>query len=91
MGDMVALCCPQYSERPQLAKILSIKDSKLTVQWYDGSWTGQWKVYTYTIGRKEVDWVEEVPFEYVVSDSVDFTPKGNLTAKCRRELKKAYE
>ena len=60
VGSMVALCCPQYNEQPQLAKVLDVGQNKLKVQWFDGSWSGKWKVYKYKVGRKVMEWVEDV-------------------------------
>lgn len=87
---MVALCCPQYNERPQLAKVLSLSPDKLRVQWFDGSWSRKWKVYTYRVGKKTLEWVEEVSRQHIVASNILLTRGGSLTAKSKRDLKQAY-
>ena len=69
VGSMVAFCCPQYNERPQLAKVLDVGQNKLKVQWFDGSWSGKWKVYKYKVGRKVMEWVEDVHQSHLVATS----------------------
>ena len=50
--DFVALLCPKYNERPQVAIVKKVHPESITVEWYDGSWTSTWKQYTYKLGRR---------------------------------------
>lgn len=89
-GELVALCCKQYNERPQIAKILTLSGSKATVRWYNGTWTRKWVVYTYMKGRSKVPWDEEVTIKDIICTKVNFTASGVLTAHCRRDLEQCY-
>ena len=88
---MVALCCPQYNERPQIGEILACSGDKVQIKWYDGSWTSKWTVYTYIINRKKVAWEEEVSIQYIIKRNVKLTPTSRLGKKLKEELKKLYE
>ena len=61
--------CPQYNERPQLAKVLHVGQNKLKVQWFDGSWSGKWKIYKYKVGRNVMEWVGDVHQSHLVATS----------------------
>ena len=50
-GEIVALCCIKYHERPQLGMVLETRDDKVTIKWYDGCWSWKVKVYTYKESR----------------------------------------
>ena len=60
MGDIVAFRCVKHQKRPQLEMVLEMKDDKATIKWYDGTWTGKWKVYTYKNSRnlESMAWVK---------------------------------
>ena len=65
---------------------------KLHVRWYDGSWTGKWKLYKYyiIIGRKEMTWEEEVDASHFVLRDVKLTSTGRLPLKTKQKLKELY-
>lgn len=92
-GELVALCCKKYNERPQIAKVLSSSAHKVKVRWYDGSWSKKWVVYTYLQGRpqRKVPWDEEVDINDIVSTNIKLTASGVLTAQCKRELEQCYK
>ena len=89
-GELVALCCKQYNERPQIAKVLTVSESKATVRWYDGTWTRKWVVYTYMSGRKKVPWDEDVDIKDIIHTKINLTASGVLTLQCKRELEQCY-
>ena len=88
--DFVALLCPKYNERPQVAKVKKVLAESITVEWYDGSWTSTWKQYTYKLGRRAMTWEEDVMKNEVI-DKVSFTKSMRLTAKTIRKLKSLYQ
>ena len=90
MGNLIGLCCPQYNERPQIAQVLSVEPAKIRARWFDGGWSKKWSVYTYRQNRKLIPWDGDVDMEHVVSSSVKLTPRGVLSAGCKRELRKLY-
>ena len=90
-GELVALCCPQYNERPQIGEALSCSGDKVHLKWYDGTWTSKWKVYTYIKNRKKVAWEEEVDIHHIVKRHIKLTPSGKLGVKVKEELKNLYQ
>ena len=91
-GEVIALCCPQYIERPQIAKVLKINtDGTLHVEWYDGKWSGKWKTYTYYQGRRKVAWEEDVHKKFVTMRGVNFSSSGWLSANTKAQLKQLYD
>ena len=87
--EFVALLCPQYNERPQVAKVKKVHPESVTVEWYDGSWTSSWKLYRYKLGRKTMTWEEDVLKKDAI-DKVNFTKSMRLTAQTIRKLKSLY-
>ena len=90
LDDLIALAYPQYNERPQLAQLLRVNGDKIYIRWYEGSWTGQWKVCTYYIGKKKVVWEEEVETKHIIMHSVKLTPAGRLSSKTKQKLQELY-
>ena len=90
VGDLVALACSQYKERPQIAQILSMSEKKVKVRWYNGTWTRKWSVYLYKERENNMPWDEEVELEDIIYTNVKLTPSGALTVETKRELKKLY-
>ena len=87
----MALYCTQYNERPQIGQILEVKEEKATVKWYDGTWRGKWKVYTYREGRKTVAWLETLPVSAIIAGKVELTQNGQLSKASKDKLKKLYQ
>ena len=90
VGDMVALLVDKYSERPQIARVREVKEESIRVEWYDGMWTGRWKLYKYRVGKKSVVWEEEVNRKCIVCKSVTLTKDNQLHTTTRKELKTLY-
>ena len=89
---MVALCCPQYNERPQIGEILACSGDKVQIKWYDGSWTSKWTVYTYIINRKKVYSLGGRSLYSVhYKKKCKTYPKFQVREKLKEELKKLYE
>ena len=87
-GELVALCCEKYNERPQIALVLKVDKKKIQVQWYDGSWTSKWKVYEYYLGRKKLTWEEEVDANQVIIRGIRLTPSGRLSSQTKDKLER---
>ena len=82
----VALDCPQYSERPQIATVLERDESGLlTIKWMDGTRTR--KIYLYYEGRKKIPWIERIDSKQVIKEGIKLTPTGYLPQSTQRELK----
>ena len=40
------------------------------IEWYDGTWSGKWKIYRYWEGRKRVVWEEDVDRTAIVYNNI---------------------
>ena len=89
-GEIVALCCDKYSERPQLGQVLEKKDNKVSIKWYDGTWSSKWKVYTYKDRRQTVAWVETVEISDIILGKVELTKSGFLPKVTKDKLRDLY-
>ena len=90
MGDLVALMCTKYNERPQIGKIIKIsKDA--TIKWFDGTWNSKWRVYTYKVGKKTMVWEEEVKVKDILTNEVFFTPAMRLPVTIKQKLQNLYD
>ena len=73
----------KYNERPQLGQVLEVKENKVSIKWYDGTWSGKWKVYTYMDGRNSVAWVETLPVSDIIIGKIELTKLSH----CQRQLR----
>ena len=91
MGELVALNCKKYNERPQLAEITEVFKTEVAVIWWDGSYTSNWKYYTYYIGRKAMKWEERISLADIILRNIKLTPSKRLSQKTIRQLKLIYK
>ena len=88
-GEIVALRCVKYNERPQLGQVLEVKDT-VTIKWYDGTWSSKWKVYTYRNGRQMVAWIETLPLSDIIAGNIQLTNSGALPKAIKDKLRHLY-
>ena len=67
-----------------------MKDSKVTVKWYDGTWSSKWNVYNYRNGGKIVAWVETLPISDIIAGKIDLTKSGLLPKATKDKLRILY-
>ena len=80
----------KYNERPQLGQVLEVKENKVSVKWYDGTWSGKWKVYTYMDGRNSVAWVETLPVSDIIIGKIELTKSCSLPKATKDKLRDMY-
>ena len=80
----------KYNERPQLGQVLEVKEEKVTIKWFDGTWSSKWKVYTYKDGRKTVAWVESLPIDDIIEGKIELTKSGSLPKATKDKLRQLY-
>ena len=88
---MVALCCTKYNERPQLGQVLKVEKDKVTIKWFDGTWSSKWKVYNYRDERKTVAWIETLPVTDIISGKIELTKSGLISKATKHKLKELYD
>ena len=89
-GEIVALRCVKYNERPQLGQVLEVKKEKATIKWFDGTWSSEWKVYNYKDGRKTLAWVETLPINDIIAGKIELTKSGSLPKVTKDKLRQIY-
>ena len=67
-----------------------MKDNKVTIKWYDGTWSSKWKVYNYKDGRKTVAWVETLPINDIIVGKIHLTKSGLLPKAIKDKLRDLY-
>ena len=68
-----------------------MKGSKVTIKWYDGTWTGRWKVYTYKDKTNSlVAWIETLPVGEIVLRDIKLTKCGSLSKIVKDQLRGLY-
>ena len=70
--------------------MLEVKDNKVTIKWYDGTWSSKWKVYTYKDGRMTVAWVETLQISDIIVGKIDLTKSGSLPKATKDKLRDLY-
>ena len=58
--DVIALCCPKYKDRPQIARVIQKVSTGYSVHWMAGSYSGPWAEAKKRDGRKLVPWVDTI-------------------------------
>ena len=91
-GEIVALRCLKYQERPQLGMVLQVADDEVTIKWYDGSWSGRWKVYTYKESQNSepIAWVETLPIGDIITGKIELTKSCSLPKATKEKLRDLY-
>ena len=80
----------KYSERPQIARVKEVKGDKIKIDWFDGSWSGKWRLYRYKVGKKTVVWEEEIEQTCIVQRNITLTKDNRLDSHTKKQLKTAY-
>ena len=87
----MALLCQKYHERPQIGEVLEVKGSQVTIKWFDGTWTGRCRVYTYKDKRKSlVAWTETLPVDEIIHRDIKLTKGGSLSKIVKDQLRDLY-
>ena len=72
------------------SEVLSFRERTARIRWYDGNYGSPWKVYTYYLGRKKMEWEEEVSVSDIVVTNLTFTKTNRLALETKRRLKAIY-
>ncbi|XP_028916789.1 nipped-B-like protein isoform X1 [Ornithorhynchus anatinus] len=88
--DVIALCCPKYKDRPQIARVVQKTSHGFSVQWMAGSYSGSWTEAKRRDGRKLVPWVDTVKEADVIYKKIALTSANKLTNKVVQTLRSLY-
>lgn len=85
-GQFVALRLVKYDEEPQIAKVESLSEMDVVIQWWTGLyhdvWT-EWKVRSKVV-------TECVPKNAIIKNGFELTRSNRLSAGLIKELKNLY-
>uniref|UniRef100_A0A3Q2Z604 Nipped-B-like protein B n=2 Tax=Hippocampus TaxID=72046 RepID=A0A3Q2Z604_HIPCM len=88
--DVVAICCPKYKDRPQIARVVQKTKSGYSVHWMCGSYSGPWAVAKKRDGRKKVPWLDNIKESDIIYKKISLTSGHKLTHKVAQTLRALY-
>ncbi|XP_073537817.1 nipped-B-like protein isoform X2 [Phyllobates terribilis] len=88
--DVIAICCPKYKDRPQIAKVVQKTSHGFRVQWMAGSYSGIWVEAKRRDGRKLVPWVDTIKESDIIHKKIVLTSANKLTNKVAQTLRSLY-
>ncbi|RMB93967.1 hypothetical protein DUI87_29552 [Hirundo rustica rustica] len=88
--DVIAICCPKYKDRPQIARVVQKTSNGFSVQWMAGSYSGSWTEAKRRDGRKLVPWVDTIKESDIIYKKIALTSANKLTNKVVQNLRSLY-
>ncbi|XP_078071402.1 nipped-B-like protein isoform X6 [Mustelus asterias] len=88
--DVIAICCPKYKDRPQIARVVEKTSSGFSVHWMAGSYSGSWTEAKRREGRKLVPWVDSIKESDIIYKKIALTSANKLTNKVVQTLRSLY-
>ncbi|XP_051497585.1 nipped-B-like protein isoform X3 [Apus apus] len=88
--DVIAICCPKYKDRPQIARVVQKTSNGFSVQWMAGSYSGSWTEAKRRDGRKLVPWVDTIKESDIIYKKIALTSANKLTNKVVQTLRLLY-
>ncbi|RXN00009.1 Nipped-B-like protein [Acipenser ruthenus] len=88
--DVIAICCPKYKDRPQIARVIQKTSNGYSVHWMAGSYSGVWAEAKKRDGRKLVPWVDTVKESDIIYKKIALTSAHKLTNKVVQTLRSLY-
>ncbi|KAJ8401576.1 hypothetical protein AAFF_G00378930 [Aldrovandia affinis] len=88
--DVIAICCPKYKDRPQIARVIQKTNTGYSVHWMAGSYSGTWAEAKKRDGRKLVPWVDTIKESDIIYKKIALTSGHKLTNKVVQTLRSLY-
>ncbi|XP_023692308.2 nipped-B-like protein A isoform X2 [Paramormyrops kingsleyae] len=88
--DVIAICCPKYKDRPQIARVIQKTSNGYNVHWMAGSYSGPWAEAKKRDGRKLVPWVDTIKESDIIYKKIVLTSAHKLTNKVVQTLRSLY-
>ena len=89
-ADVVAILCPQYKDRPQLARVVQRTSSGYNIRWLSGSYNSSWTEAKRREGRKLVPWLDTIKESDIIYKKLPLTASNKLTHKLAQTLRVLY-
>ncbi|XP_051973110.1 nipped-B-like protein B isoform X2 [Xyrauchen texanus] len=88
--DVIAICCPKYKDRPQIARVIQKTSTGYSIRWMAGSYSGTWAEAKKRDGRKLVPWVDNIKESDIIYKKIAMTSAHKLTNKVVQTLRSLY-
>ncbi|XP_029115447.1 nipped-B-like protein A isoform X1 [Scleropages formosus] len=88
--DVIAIRCPKYKDRPQIARVIQKTSTGYSVHWMAGSYSGPWAEAKKRDGRKLVPWVDTIKESDIIYKKIALTSSHKLTNKVVQALRSLY-
>ncbi|XP_076586328.1 nipped-B-like protein A isoform X3 [Chaetodon auriga] len=88
--DVIALCCPKYKDRPQIARVIQKSSNGYSIHWMAGSYSGPWAEAKKRDGRKLVPWVDTIKESDIIYKKIALTSNHKLSNKVVQTLRSLY-
>ncbi|XP_056127240.1 nipped-B-like protein B isoform X1 [Rhinichthys klamathensis goyatoka] len=88
--DVIAICCPKYKDRPQIARVIQKTSTGYSIRWMAGSYSGTWAEAKKRDGRKLVPWVDTIKESDIIYKKIALTSAHKLTNKVVQTLRSLY-
>ncbi|MEE6458027.1 hypothetical protein FKM82_000154 [Ascaphus truei] len=88
--DVIAICCPKYKDRPQIAKVVQKTSHGYRVKWMAGSYSGPWAEAKRRDGRKLVPWVDNIKESDIIYKKIALSSANKLDKKVVQTLRSLY-
>uniref|UniRef100_UPI0037E95CD1 nipped-B-like protein A isoform X3 n=1 Tax=Semicossyphus pulcher TaxID=241346 RepID=UPI0037E95CD1 len=88
--DVIALCCPKYKDRPQIARVMQRTSNGYSIHWMAGSYSGPWAEAKKRDGRKLVPWVDTIKESDIIYKKIALTSNHKLSNKVVQTLRSLY-
>ena len=84
---MVAVLSAKYSERPLIGKVNSVTGETITIDWFIGTYSGDWKLWKGRHGQ----YSDDIHVKDVLYRNIVFSKSMRLKASTVLDLKKIYK
>lgn len=88
--DVIAICCPKYKDRPQLARVIQKTKTGYSVHWMSGTYSGTWVEAKKKDGRKKVPCVDTIKESDIIYKKISLKSGHKLTNKLAHKLRALY-
>lgn len=88
--DIIAIHCPKYRDRPQIARVIQRNNDTYRIHWMAGSYSSSWTEAKRRDGRKLVPWVDTIRETDIIYKKITLTSGNKLNHKVAQTLRSLY-
>lgn len=88
--DIIAIHCPKYRDRPQIARVIQRNSDGYSIHWMAGSYSSSWTEAKRRDGRKLVPWVDTIRETDIIYKKITLTSGNKLNHKVAQTLRSLY-